>query len=220
MLVRRASRVLAIEVDADLAAELERKMRDDEVLQIVCQDALAFDPSAYFDRPYTLIANLPYYVATPLVRRFLAVTPRPTRMVVMVQREVAETMTAVQGKMGLLSVMVQLYAAAKILFAVPPRAFRPRPKVSSAVVQIDPFEQAAFHAGDPESFIEFVAGGFRAPRKQLRNSLSLGLGVASGEIDLTLAHCDIDGQRRPSTLSLSEWSCLYTAWSESSVTEC
>ena len=96
---------------------------------------------------------------------------------VMVQKEVADTIAAQPGKMGLLSVIVQMHGAAKVLFSVPPKAFKPSPKVTSAVIRIDPYTQPLIPVEDPDAFVEFVAAGFRAPRKQIRNSLSLGLGV-------------------------------------------
>ena len=178
------------------------------------QDALEFDASAYFDHPYKLVANLPYYVATPIVRRFLTIHPRPSSIVVMVQREVADNMAAGAGRMGLLSVMVQLHASVKMLFSVPPGAFRPRPKVASAVVRLEPLDEPAVAVDDPSSFIEFVAAGFRAPRKQLRNSLKIGLQAPSDAVASLLDGVRIDGGRRPSTLSLAEWGDLYAVWSK------
>ena len=144
LLVGRASRVVAVEIDPDLAGELPDRIGHPDALTVVLQDALEFDPATYFNRSFKLVANLPYYVATPLVRRFLTTSRKPDRIVVMVQREVADNMTAKPGRMGLLSVMVQLRASAKTLFSVPPSAFRPRPKVASAVVVIEPFDEPQY----------------------------------------------------------------------------
>ena len=212
LLVRRALRVVAVEIDSELAAELPDRVGDSGSLTVVHQDALEFDPAAHFCRPYKLVANLPYYVATPIVRRFLAVHPKPSAIVVMVQREVADNMTARPGRMGLLSVMVQLHASAKTLFSVQPSAFRPRPKVASAVVRMEPLDEPAVWVADTESFISFVAAGFRAPRKQLRNSLKLGLQAPADVVSGSLTQARIEGSRRPATLSLDEWGDLYSAW--------
>ena len=133
-------------------------------------------------------------------------------MVVMVQREVAASIAASPGDMSLLSVMVQLYGAPKILFSVPPRSFRPMPKVTSAVIRIDLYDRPTVAVADSDSFIEFAAAGFRAPRKQISNSLQLGLNADSGPVRAALAVAGIEGSRRPSTLSLSEWGDLYNAW--------
>ena len=167
---------------------------------------------SHFQGPYKLVANLPYYVATPLVRRFLTVQHRPSELVVMVQKEVADNMTADPGRMGLLSVMVQLYASAKTLFSVPPKAFRPQPKVASAVVRLEPLARPAIPVGDTDKFISFVAAGFRAPRKQIHNSLRLGLQSQSQAVVKALHVAEIEGVRRPATLSLDEWGSLYSAW--------
>ena len=212
LLTRRARRVVAVELDPELAAQLPARVENSDSLTVVPQDALDFDPAAHFDRPFKLVANLPYYVATPIVRRFLTIRPRPSRMVVMVQREVADNMTASPGRMSLLSVMVQMHASAKTLFSVPPRAFRPRPKVASAIVGIEPFDEPAIPVDDTELFISFVAAGFRAPRKQIHNSLKLGLNASTYAVSTALDSARIDGARRPSTLSLEEWSQLYAAW--------
>ena len=219
LLVERASRVVAVELDPDLAAQLPDRTGDPGSLTVVLQDALEFDPATHFDRTYKLVANLPYYVAKPIVRRFLSIRPRPSTVVVMVQREVADSMTAKPGSMGLLSVMVQLYAAAKTLFTVPPKSFRPRPKVSSAVVKLEPYSDLAVPVDNPDSFISFVAAGFRAPRKQIHNSLKLGLQAPVSAVAGALADANIDGSRRPSTLNLHEWADLYWAWLDKSNAE-
>lgn len=212
LLVARASRVVAVELDEVLAADLPERLADGSSLTVVCQDALEFDPADHLDGPYTVVANLPYYVATAIVRRFLTVSPKPSEMIVMVQREVADNMTAVPGRMGLLSVMVQLYSSATTLFTVPPRAFRPRPKVASAVVRLRPYLEPSISVGDTDGFIEFVAAGFRAPRKQVHNSLSLGLKTQADTVLASLSSAEIEGSRRPATLSLDEWGALYSAW--------
>ena len=212
LLAGRASRVVAVEIDPCLAAELPGRTGNPDALTVVPQDAMEFDPSTHFDRPYKLISNLPYYAATPIVRRFVTINPKPDQIVVMVQREVADNMAAGPGRMGLLSVMVQLHATVRVLFSVPPSAFRPRPKVASAVVRLAPLDDLAVKVEDAESFIEFVAAGFRAPRKQIHNSLKLGLQAPTSAVSTALDAARIDGIRRPSTLSLDEWRDLYSAW--------
>ncbi len=212
LLVEKASRVVAVELDESLASDLPNRVGGRDSLAVVQQDALEFDPADHFDGRFKLVANLPYYVATPLVRRFLTTAHSPSDMVVMVQREVADNMTARPGAMGLLSVMVQLHASAKTLFTVPPKAFRPRPRVASAVVGLRPHKQPSIPVSDADRFISFVAAGFRAPRKQIHNSLRLGLQAETQAVGSALAEAHIEGSRRPATLSLDEWGALYTAW--------
>ena len=212
LIAERCSRLVAVELDSELAAGLPAKLGPDRDVTVVNANALEFDPSEYFDQPYKLIANLPYYVATAIIRRFLAADPRPQRMVVMVQREVAESIAASPGRMSLISVMVQIHGAVRVVCSVPARAFRPRPQVTSAVIRIDTYDQLVVPVNDPDAFVEFAAAGFRAPRKQIRNSLRLGLNIAADVCSAALAAAQVDGERRPATLSLDEWVRLYTTW--------
>ena len=216
-LLDAASRVVAVEIDEYLAGALSERFGEEPNFELVIQDALEFDPNEYFSRPYKFVANLPYYVATPIIRRMLAARPapsRPTRIIVMVQREVAAAMTAPPGRMSLLSVMIQTHAAARMLFTVPPRAFRPHPKVTSAVVSLEPYDTPSVPVADTSAFIDFAAAGFRAPRKQIRNSLSIGLSAPPADVEASLAAARIDPRRRPSTLTLTEWADVYNAWTD------
>lgn len=212
ILVHRAHKLVAVELDPDLSNSLSERFAESENFTVVNRDALDFDPGDFFTDGYRVVANLPYYAATPIIRRFLTADPRPKSLVVMVQKEVANNIAASPGNMTLLSVMVQIYGAPKVLFSVPPRSFRPRPKVTSAVLRIDLHDRPAVSTGSPDSFIEFAAAGFRAPRKQIRNSLRLGLNAGADSVRHALDGAGIDGSRRPATLSLSEWASLYEGW--------
>ena len=161
------------------------------------------------DGPYKVVANLPYYAANPIVRRFLEADRQPTRLVVMVQKEVALSMTASPGRMTLLSVAVQFYGSPRLVCSVPPRAFRPAPKVHSAVVCIDVQPKARRRVDDESRFFQLVRAGFAAPRKQLRNSLAQGLGLPGVESSVLLMQAEIDARRRPGTLTVDEWISLY-----------
>jgi 16S rRNA (adenine1518-N6/adenine1519-N6)-dimethyltransferase len=132
-------------------------------------------------------------------------------MLVMLQSEVAEAMCAAPGEMTFLSAQVQMYAECRVLFQVPPRAFRPPPKVRSAVVRLDVREGPAVEVDDTDGFLRLIASGMAAPRKQLRNSLAVGLGMKGAEADAILGEADIDGSRRPAELSLEEWREVYRA---------
>ena len=215
LLSDRARRVDAVELDGDLARALRDKLADRPNVSVVEGDALTFDPAERFgERPYKIVANLPYYAATPIIRRCVAAVPRPASLTVMVQREVAESVAAAPGRMSFLSVAVRLYADARVLFAVPPRAFRPAPKVTSAIVRIEPRAAPAVPPDAAAAFLDFAAAGFRAPRKRIRNSLKHGLDAPAERIDRALASADIDGARRPAALDLREWTRLFAAWSE------
>ena len=161
--------------------------------------------------PYKVVANLPYYAANPILRHFLESENPPTLLVLMLQQEVARSITARPGRMGLLSVAVQCYAETRTVCTVPPRAFRPPPKVSSAVVRLDVKPSPAIPRQDAEGFFTVVRAGFSAPRKQLRNSIGQGLGVTPESAGRLLAASEIDGARRPGTLTVEEWVKVYRA---------
>lgn len=213
-LVQQAGRVIAVELDAALAAQLPQRLDYPANLSVINADARALDIAAAVNNAaaYKLVANLPYYAATPIVRRFLEAELPPARLVVMVQREVADAMCAVPGAMSLLSVATQFYAAASAVAQVPPRAFRPPPKVSSTAVKLLVRAAPAVAVADRDDFFALVRAGFAAPRKQLRNSLLQGSGSTPDAVAAALDAAGLDGQRRPATLSLSEWAALDAAW--------
>jgi 16S rRNA (adenine1518-N6/adenine1519-N6)-dimethyltransferase len=216
-LAQAAGRVIAVEIDEALCEQMRLRLAPYPNVAIVCGDILALPPEellAHADAtpPYVVVANLPYYIASAVLRRFLEAQTPPRQLIVMVQAEVAESMSAEPGRMGLLSVATQFYAQARILFYVPPRAFRPPPKVRSAVVRLDVRSQPAVAIDDREAFFRLVRAGFAAPRKQLRNVLALGLGLEPAAAEVLLAAAAIDAQRRAQTLSMEEWARLYEAW--------
>ena len=209
-LMRRSTRVVAVELDNQLALALKREL-EPTGLKVVCADARVVDVAELTGgEPYKLVANLPYYAASPILRRFLESRHPPVRAVVMVQREVAKNMVALPGGMSLMSVGVQLYGLARIAGYVPPSAFYPKPKVTSAIVCIDVYQQPAVALEDRKEFFAIVRAGFSAPRKQLRNALAHGLGILPGEAQDLLETAGIDPKRRAETLSIQAWGALYS----------
>jgi 16S rRNA (adenine1518-N6/adenine1519-N6)-dimethyltransferase len=217
-LVQQAGWVAAIEMDVELAASLPARLGNPSNLTVVEADARSVDIASLVgeETRYKVVANLPYYAANPIIRRFLESEPRPSLMVVMVQREVAQSMIASPGEMSILSVAVQYYAAPSLACNVPPRAFRPPPKVTSSVVKLRLRERPAVEVADSAAFFMLVRAGFSAPRKQLRNSLAQGLGVSGDEAGRLLAWAEVDGKRRAETLSLEEWAEIYHVWEKGS----
>jgi 16S rRNA (adenine1518-N6/adenine1519-N6)-dimethyltransferase len=216
-LVEVAAKVIAVEVDPSLAARLREKFVGAPNVTVVEADVMALAPEEILawggsGLPYVVVGNLPYYIGTPIVRRFLEAAVKPRRMVVMLQSEVAESMCAKPGRMSYLSVQMQLHAETRVLFQVPPRAFRPPPKVRSAVVRLDVRDGPAVEVDDPAAFLEFARAGFAAPRKQLRNSLAVGLGWKGPAVDELLEASGLEGTRRPATLSLGDWRDVYYAY--------
>jgi 16S rRNA (adenine1518-N6/adenine1519-N6)-dimethyltransferase len=218
-LVERAGRVVAVELDRRMVAALQETVTH-PALEIVQADALGIDPAELFGgRAYKLVANLPYGVATALIRKLLTMPAanRPRMMVVLIQREVARRLSARPGDMSVLAVQAQLVADVELLFELGPESFFPPPKVSSAVVRLTPLADFRVAPAPSERrFFQTVSAGFSQKRKQLHNSLG-SLGVGSARIAAALALAGIVPTRRAETLSLEEWSRLSAAlWSSDS----
>ncbi len=210
-LAERAGRLFAVELDDALIPRLRERFAECENVKIIEGDARTVDIDGLVGTAteYKVVANLPYYAATPIVRRFLEYHHKPTTLVVMVQKEVGLEMTASPGKMGILSVATQVYGRARIVTSVPPRAFRPSPNVTSAVVRIDTYAEPAVAFESAEGFFTLVRAGFSAPRKQIHNSLKNGLDVDPDEVMALLRNAGISPTRRAQTLSMDEWGDLY-----------
>jgi len=213
-LLKKAGQVIAIEVDSKLASSLEKKLYKSPQLTVLNADILQLDPRELLEgrRNYKVVANLPYYIAAPILRHFLEASLKPSLMVVMVQKEVGQSIAAAPGDMSILGISVQLYGKPTIVDYVPAQSFYPQPKVDSAIVRIDVYPKPAVEVADIAGFFEIVKAGFSAPRKQIRNSLTLGLQVTSAEVVELLEQADIAPKRRPETLSLEEWAKLYRAF--------
>lgn len=201
-LVARAGRVVAIEIDRDLAARLRERFAPD-ALALVEGDALAFD-FASLGTDLRVVGNLPYNISSPLLFRLAAQAHALRDLTVMLQKEVVARMTAAPATpdYGRLTVMLAATFAVEKLFAVPPGAFRPAPKVDSAVARLSPLGDGAPRIGDRDRFAAVVAAAFAKRRKTLRNALS-GLVDPSG-----FATAGIDPQRRGETLSIHEFAAL------------
>ena len=220
-LVREAGNVVAVEVDPKLASALASNFAKVPQVTVLNASVLDLNPEEILggqtstiscSRCYKVVANLPYYVASPIVRHFLEASLKPSLMVVMVQKEVGQRMVAGPGDMSLLGVSVQLYGKPAIVDYVPARSFHPQPKVDSAIVRIDVYPETAAGVENIAGFFEVVKAGFSAPRKQLRKSLSLGLQLEMPAVIELLEKAGIDPQRRPQNLSLEEWAQVYRAF--------
>ena len=159
---------------------------------------------------YKVVANLPYYITSAVLRHLLEAAQPPTSAVVMVQWEVAQRICAAPGDMSLLAVSVQFYAEPRIVQRVPAAAFSPRPKVDSAILHLRVRPQPAV-AMDPARFFAVVRAGFSQKRKQIHNSLAAGLQLDKATVQQWLANAGIDPARRAETLSLDEWGVLCRA---------
>jgi len=210
-LARRVRRVVAVELDRDVAAALKRILAGQQNVEIVQEDILRFDPSERLgEQRYKVVANLPYYITSPTLRHFLEARAKPSLMVVMVQREVAERIVARPNDMSLLAVSVQVYGDPRLVMVVDPSSFYPPPKVESAVVRIDLFEKPAVDV-DLEKFFRVVSAGFSQPRKQLHNTLSQAIWMPAGAAKEALTEAGIDPTRRAESLTVDEWARLTRA---------
>ncbi len=217
-LARVVEHVVSVEIDETLCRHLRARMARYPNCGVVCADVLAHPPHVLLAQggghlPYVVAGNIPYYITALILRHFLTAEFRPTRMVLLLQREVAETLSAKPGKMTLLSVSVQLYAEVRVLFTVPPEAFTPPPKVESAVVRLDVHPRPVIDVEDEERLFAVVRAGFRNPRKQLHNAIAQGLWLPPGAAPDLLRTAGIDPMRRAQTLSLEEWERLARAYS-------
>lgn len=229
-LLEAGAAVTAVELDRRLAALLRDRFEDAVVsgragapvgpgeLRLVEGDALDQDLPRLVPPPYAVVANLPYHITSPILHRLLGRAPRPERMVLMVQWEVAERLAAPPGRMSYLSVFVQYHAAVRIATRVPAAAFEPAPAVDSAVIVVEPRRPGSLvPADDPnaaaaeEALWGLVQAGFRERRKMVHNVLVRQLGLPSVRIDAALAAVGIDRGRRPQTLSVAEWLALRAA---------
>jgi 16S rRNA (adenine1518-N6/adenine1519-N6)-dimethyltransferase len=214
-LARRVERVVAVELDRQLAAALPRLVPGN--VEVVHGDALKLSVAERFAGPYKVVANLPYQITSPFLFRYLSLEPRPSLLVLMVQKEVAERVVAPPGQLSYLAVAVQSTARARIVRLVPPGAFFPRPKVESAVIRLDPLPESLAPFEQREAFLGVVRAGFTQPRKTLLNSLSQGLGQDGGweraDVRALLGAAGLASERRPQELMLAEWRTLFEAYS-------
>lgn len=214
-LLRRAGRVVAVELDRRLAAWLRKRLAGIAHFTLVEDDILRVDVGALMGGgTYQVVANLPYAITSPVLRHLLEAQPPPARLVVMVQWEVARRITAVPPQMSLLALAVQYYARPEIVARVPAGCFFPAPQVDSAVVRMEvaPQPRAAVPA---QHFFHLARLAFAHPRQQLGKTLAAGLGRSRAEVAAALQAAGIDPRRRPETVALEEWGALWRQLSPS-----
>lgn len=212
-LLASGARVIGVELDRELATLLRNELGHIDRFRLIERDARYLDIDEMADGdPYQVVANLPYSVATVIIRAFMEAQPPPARMTVMVQKEVAERMTAEPGEMSLLGLATQLYAVAHIALIVPPGVFLPPPKVDSAVVVLDVREALPGTDASRDRMFELATMAFQRKRKTISNGLSQGLGIPKSDLDAVFESIVLDGMRRPQTLSVQEWLAIAEAF--------
>jgi 16S rRNA (adenine1518-N6/adenine1519-N6)-dimethyltransferase len=211
-LAEQAGKVLAIEIDRNLIPGLENKFKDTPNVEIIHADILNINLSELatnYKLPttnYRVIANIPYYITSPIIRLFLENTNQPQEMILMVQKEVAERIAAKPGKMSILAVSVQYYADAEILFTVSKNSFFPVPQVDSAVIRITPnVNHETQTTEEVKEFFKIVKAGFSAKRKTLVNNLSNTFHLDKNVVEEKLKTLGFTPNVRAQELSVEDW---------------
>lgn len=208
-IAKKKCKILAVEKDQNLISYLDSKFRDNKNIEIINQDILKLQTTNYQLKDYKIIANLPFYLTSRFIRVFLEKKEKPSVMVLLMQKEVAERIVATNKNRSILSVSCELYSKAEIIREVSNRSFYPKPNVDCAVIKFDVFKELKYDIKNIELFFRIVKAGFSARRKQIHNNLSNGLKIESNKTKEILKKTNIDFTRRAQTLSLAEWHELY-----------
>lgn len=205
-LAASAGWVTAVELDSKLVEILQIELQDVPNVKVIHGDILAvpLDQLELADG-YVVVANIPYYITSAIIRRLLEAPLKPQRVLLTIQREVADRVCALPGEMSLLSLSVQVYGLPKRVLTIPAEAFYPVPGVDSAVLLIELYPQPLIPAENLDAFFILAKAGFSQKRKTLRNSLSGGLGWKPENVETLLTAAGIDAKRRAETLTLEEW---------------
>ena len=209
-LVKQAKKVLAIEIDKELIDCLQKKFTGKKNIELIQADILKINLPEIIQKKipeykYKLIANIPYYITSKIIRLFLETTHRPTEMILMVQKEVAERIIAKPGQLNILALSVQYYATPELLFIVPKKAFFPVPEVDSAIIKISLNKTAKTEKEATSKFFRTIRAGFSAKRKTLANNLSASFKITKTEALEKLKKIEINPNARAQELSLAEW---------------
>jgi 16S rRNA (adenine1518-N6/adenine1519-N6)-dimethyltransferase len=218
LLATHSRRVVAVELDEALMPALEEILAPYANIRLVQGDILALDPYELMQEGeagpapgYRVVANIPYYITSALIRHLLEARQPPELLTLTVQREVAERICAAPGELSLLGLSVQVYGHPQVVGRIPAGAFYPPPKVDSAVIRVDLYDRPRIPAPQLAAFFRLAKAGFSQKRKTLRNALAGGMGWKPAQAEAILRQAGIDPQRRAETLSLDEWGALTQA---------
>ncbi|HMR98972.1 MAG TPA: 16S rRNA (adenine(1518)-N(6)/adenine(1519)-N(6))-dimethyltransferase RsmA [Anaerolineales bacterium] len=205
-LAASAREVVAVELDERLLRPLEEIIAPHRNVRVTHGNILDIAPGDLLDQPdYLVVANIPYYITSAIIRHLLESKNKPRRIVLTIQKEVAERICAKPGDLSLLALSVQVYGSPRVAASIPAGAFFPAPNVDSAVLVVDIYPTPYIEEPLLDIFFKLTKAGFAQKRKTLRNSLSAGLYKSTTEIVELLHRANIDPMRRAETLSLDEW---------------
>jgi 16S rRNA (adenine1518-N6/adenine1519-N6)-dimethyltransferase len=208
-LARAAAQVVAVELDQHFLPILNAELAAADNVLLVHGDILELDPARWFDeKPYKVVANIPYYITGAILRHLLGGSGKPTLLVLTLQKEVAQRIVAPPGEMTLLAVSVRFFGAAEIVGEISAGAFWPRPAVDSAILRVDLSAGPRLPLAEEARFFSLVRAGFSQKRKQLQKNLR-SLGYGRPQMIALLRDAGIDPRRRAETLSIDEWLQLY-----------
>jgi 16S rRNA (adenine1518-N6/adenine1519-N6)-dimethyltransferase len=215
LLAQQVKYVVAVELDKRLIPPLTQVLAGFDNITIKQGDMLELSPDALLGAArYVVVANIPYYITSALIRHLLEADHKPTRMVLTVQQEVAERILARDGKMSLLALSVQVYGKPELKARIPAGCFYPPPEVDSAVLSIELYEEPLFPSESLDLFFTLAHAGFAQKRKTLRNTLAAGMNESPAWAEKLLTAAGIDPQRRAETLSMQEWKQLVEAYQQ------
>ena len=201
-----AKEVTAIELDRDMLAPLKAVLTPYQNVRVIHGDILKTSVSEVINTPdYLVAANIPYYITSAVIRHLLESNPKPRRIVLTIQKEVAERICAKAGDLSLLALSVQVYGKPSLAAIIPADAFHPAPKVDSAILRIDIYKEPLIPNDLLKTFFDLIKAGFSQKRKTLRNSLSSGMHISTKDSEALLTSANIDYMRRAETLSIEEW---------------
>lgn len=202
-LLRRAQKVIAVELDSELASKLPGQFPGTS-LEVINQDILTFDLTS-LPKNYVVVANVPYYITSKIIQLLTTSSNPPRSIVLLIQKEVAERIVARPGDMSILAVSAQVYAEVRLGQVVPAELFTPPPKVDSQVVILDMLPVPKVSQGEMKAFFRMVKAGFSAKRKKLRSSISSGLHLSKPEAERLLTAAAINPDDRAEQLSVDDW---------------
>ena len=209
LLAQTCASVTAVEIDPRMLAPLSEALKPFANVRIVQGDILELDPASLVSQEnYVVVANIPYYITSAIIRRLLEANPKPSRVILTIQKEVAQRITARDGKMSLLSLSVFVFGEPTIAGTIPAGSFFPAPDVDSAVLVIRLHPEPLIPAEKLDRFFRLAHAGFGQKRKTLRNSLSSGLSLPAAEVEARLLEAQIEPSRRAETLTIAEWARL------------
>jgi 16S rRNA (adenine1518-N6/adenine1519-N6)-dimethyltransferase len=208
-LSQKANKIIAIEKDQKMTNILKDTLKDYKNIEIINADIRNYKLQT---KNYKLVANIPYYLTSPLIRKFLEADNKPKKIILLIQKEVAQRICSEPPDMSLLSVSVQFYAEPKIISYISKNCFLPAPKVDSAIIKIIP--KNIENQISSELFFKIVKAGFSHPRKQLAGNLSKTLKINRKKTEEWLLQNNINPTQRAETLSISDWSNLSNGYNK------